>query len=192
MHRDGAAVPLGEMAHERKAQPEAAAGASHRRLAKSLEHERQELALDPLPRIADADLELGAGGAGDDAHPATGRRELDGVRQQVPHDLLQAIGIPAQTQVRLDGAVDRDALRLGSIAHGVDRPVDDGRKLDRAKLQTKLAGDDARDVQEVLDQLRLQPGVAVDHLEPARDGIAADSAGAKHARPAQDRGEGRA
>ena len=64
--------------------------------------------------------------------PARGR-ELDGVRQQVPDDLLQAIGIADRRQ-----AADRGRLvssvsvaRLGGGPHRFDGGVDDRREIDR-------------------------------------------------------------
>ena len=51
---------------------------------------------------------------------------------------------------------------LGGRPHHVERRVDDLRQVDRPDLEPQLAGDDARHVEHVLDELRLRLGVALD------------------------------
>ena len=58
-------------------------------------------------------------------------------------------------------AVDRDAASPPPL--GSDRPrapLDDRREVDGVRSQPQLAGDDARDVEQVVDQRRLRAGVA--------------------------------
>ena len=69
---------------------------------------------------------------------------------------------------RVEVGVDADRLGVGGGAHRVDRRLDDAHRVDLGDAQAQLAGDDARDVEQVLDQLGLQRGVAVDGLERAR------------------------
>ena len=63
------------------------------------------------------------------------------------------------------------ALGVGGRPHRVERRVDDGaRDRPRPELEAQLPGDDARHVEDVVDQLRLQLGVALDHFERAPRG----------------------
>ena len=61
-----------------------------------------------------------------------------------------------------------------------------------ATLQMQLAGDDARDVEQIADQLRLNLRVALDHLHRSRHRRRIEQAGAQHPRPAVDGVERRA
>ncbi len=89
-----------------------------------------------------------------------GRRELHRVRQHVPDDLLQPIGI-ARTSSRAvpsTATVERHLLRHRRRLHDLDGRVHDRGEVDRPHLEAQLAGDDARDFEQVLDQARLRPG----------------------------------
>ena len=69
-------------------------GARSVRLPERLEHVRQELWLDPDPRIAHGDLHVRALTAQRYLDSSALRRELDRIAHQIPDDLLQAIRIP--------------------------------------------------------------------------------------------------
>ena len=60
-------------------------------LREPLEDVRQEGRLDALSGVGDDDDDIVAGVLHLDAHASAARRELDRVRQQVPHDLLEAV-----------------------------------------------------------------------------------------------------
>ena len=98
-------------------------------------------------------------------HPAGRRRELDCVRQQVPDDLLQAIGIAHHGATVDDLRSEVDPLRVRGWPEGIDGGVEDRFELDRPELDPELAGDDAGDVEDVGDELFLHVGVAFDGLE---------------------------
>jgi hypothetical protein len=93
-------------------------------------------------------------------------RELDGVREEVPHDLLEPIGVPEH---RPGGGVEAgrktEALRVEGGVHRVDRRADDRGEVDGARLHPETSGHDARDVEEVLDHPGLGAGVALDDLQ---------------------------
>ena len=95
-----------------------------------------------------------------------GRRELEGVAQEVGEHLLQASGIAPQ-QVR--GALHRtghlDAPRLGRRAHRVDGDLDDTGRLDESHLERELTRRDTADVEEVVDQAALVQRVSLDDVE---------------------------
>ena len=92
---DGAAVQLDDVPDDREAEPEpavrprdAAVG-----LAEAIEEERAELRGEPRTRVADGDLDVRVHALEDHLHASVPRREPDRVREQVPHDLLQPVGI---------------------------------------------------------------------------------------------------
>ena len=97
------------------------------------------------------------------------RRELHRVAEQVPDDLLQPVGVAVDLVAASPSSVDcelRCRLRLGRGPDRVDRGLDDRRRASIGRdVQPQLAGGDARDVEQVLDELRLRLGVALDHLE---------------------------
>ena len=125
----------------------------------------------PSPVSVDADLEVRVrrARAATCTRPPRGR-ELDRVGEQVPEDLLQAVRVAGRRARRAGRArvCSRIALGVGGGPHGVDRRPDDGRQVDPLHVQPHLAGDDAAHVQQVLDDLRLRAGVALDDLAGPR------------------------
>src|SRR6188508_2287152 len=88
-------VQLDQMAHDRKAQPEAAMGSRRRAVAltKALEDVRQKILTDTFAIVTDAQLGLHPFALQVDLDLAALGRELDRVGEQVPDNLLQARGI---------------------------------------------------------------------------------------------------
>src|SRR6266545_4357528 len=68
---------------------------------------------------------------------------------------------------RLDVERQVDALLLGRTPERLDGFLDQRREVQHAKVELRLAGDDARDVEEVVDELRLKTRIPLDRLEPA-------------------------
>ena len=155
-------------------------------LAEAVEHVGQEIGGDALPGVLHDDDRRRGGALQPHLDASAARRELDGVRQQVPDHLLQAVGIRVHgPALRLQRGVEHDALALGGGTDGVQRGLDDGGRLHRAHVQAQLAGDDARDVQQVLDELALRACVALDGLQRARRGGLVEPAAAQRDRPAE-------
>ena len=193
---DAAAVELHEVPDDGQAQPQppAPAGGGGLALAEALEDVGQELRLDPGPRVRHGQGDLGPG-----PHPAHGDlsssgRELDGVRHEVPHDLLEPVGVAHQgPRLRVHGRNQGHAFALRGRPHGVEGRPDHGHELEGLELDAQAAGHDAGDVHQLGDQARLQLGVARDRVEGAlhrgriRLAFRAEDVG-----PAQDRGERRA
>ena len=119
--------------------------------------------------------------------------ELDGVGEQVPDDLLQAVRVAGDgARRRVQHGLHADALGLGRRPHRVQSRLHHGREVHRPHVQAQLAGDDARDVEDVGDELALGARVAVDGLDGAQGGGGVELARAEHVRPAHHGVEGRA
>ena len=138
-------------------------------LAETFEHVGEKLFVDPLSRVADDDLDVTFRLTKLNLHASLIGRELDGVREKIPDNLLQAVGV-ARNAIGLcvKGRLDLDALGLSRRAHGIDRRFEDDDKLDRLNIKAQLARDDARGVEYVFDDLRLRFGVALDGLDGAQ------------------------
>src|SRR5438309_2359571 len=116
-----------EIAYDREAEPKSAMSTRRRTigLAKAIEYERQESRVDPLARIAHANLDAFVCSRERDAHVPSARRELDRVREQIPDDLLEPAGVPHhRVQFLAQRCLEDDLLRLGSRAHRIDRGLD--------------------------------------------------------------------
>src|SRR5436190_1332398 len=162
-------------------------------LLEGLEDVRQELRLDPLALVADGDDGLAVGAREPHEDAAAPGGELDGVREEVPHDLLEASRIALdRLRSELEDALHPDLLRLGVGTHRVERRLGDGREIDRPGIEDELPGRDARHVQELLDQLRLRDRAPLDRLDPARGPLRVELAAAQQARPHANRAERRA
>ena len=110
---DRAAVQLDEVPHDRHAETEAAVTAAHRAvgLAEPIEHERQEFRRDADAGIGHFDLRRRRRRSVSAIVDAAAlRRELERVRHQVPHHLLQPIAIAEHVDAR------RSSLRVTWIA----------------------------------------------------------------------------
>ena len=163
-------MELDELLDDGEAQAEAAVHARRRGvlLPEALEHVREKIGPDADAGVRHADLDVGVDALEPDLHPPAAGRELDGVRQQVPDDLLQAVRIAGDRPGRgIEPLVDADALRLRRRPHRLDRRLDERERVDRLDVEPHLARRDAVHVEQVLDQLRLDARVALDRLEPA-------------------------
>ena len=120
------------------------------------------------------------------------RRELDGVGQQVPHHLLQPPRIAAHHRLmRRERPLDADLARLAGRMHRLDRRLDDGRQIHLVDVEAQFARDDPRDVEQIVDELCLHPGVALDGGETVgKMGVDGPRSSQDH-RPADDRVERR-
>jgi hypothetical protein len=155
MRRDAPAVHLDELARDREADAETACPASRAAvgLAEALEDVRQKTGDDPASRVGDAQYDLGIRSRQGDLDASVGGRELDRVREQVGDDLLQPIGVATDAdRAAVYRANDADALPFGRRRERIDRTRDDGTDVDRLQPERHLAGHDAGDVEQVVDQ----------------------------------------
>src|SRR5690606_17504419 len=126
-----------------------------------------------------------------DGDPATRRRELERVADEVEDDLPQSLWVAQDGKGVLAVGRERDSLLLGLGAERFDRGFDELGEVEGPRLDRELAGHDARDVEELLDEAHLLPRVALDRLEAAAQGLRVEGAREKELRPAQDRLERR-
>ena len=97
--------------------------------------------------------------------------------EQVPDDLLEPAGIARRSAgAGIDDRLEPDALGgRGRAGPCRARPPITAREVDGPHVEAQLAGDDARDVEQVLDELRLRARVALDRLERAARSVGASS-----------------
>ena len=127
-HRlDPSAVRLDEVTADRQAEAEPAVRAGERAvgLAEALEQMRQESGAMPSPVSLTVISTCESTRSQPDLHAAAARRELDGVREQVPHDLLQPLRVARHGHARaIDGRLEPDALGGGRRRDGLERVLD--------------------------------------------------------------------
>src|SRR5205085_12029175 len=68
----------------------------------------------------------------------------------------------------VDAVIQPDALLIDGAAHGFDRRHHDAAQLQRMLIQAQAAGHDARDIDDVVDDLRLRLGVALEDRKSTR------------------------
>ncbi len=110
-----AAVQFDQFARDRQAEAEPAIGTVRHAVigtAEALEHVRQEIGTDAAAGVADFDLRVPLRRVRVHVDLSALRRELDGIRQQIPEHLTQTSRIAAHRDVRIecDGRRNRHAL----------------------------------------------------------------------------------
>jgi hypothetical protein len=191
----GAAVQVDHVSHdaEPEAEPRMLAPRGAVGLAEAIEYVGQEVGGDPLAGVSDLQDRLARRALHDHVDAAARRRELDRVREQVQHDLLQAIAVAVHEHA-VDGHLERDldALLFGSEPLRLDRGLGDRAQVERLDREQQLAAHDPRNVEQVLDQLRLRARGAVDRLDRFLMVLLVERAREQEMRPADDRVHGRA
>jgi len=135
-------VEFDQVAHQRQPEPEPAVppGTGAIALAKAVEDIGEELWLDPLSRIADDKLHVRVDPLQLDLDPAALRRELHRVAQEVPHDLLQPVGVAAdRPRGRGQHRLEPNVLRLGGGTDSIQCVLDDAPEVNRLDSQAKLS-----------------------------------------------------
>jgi hypothetical protein len=121
-------VHVHDIADNREAQPDAAVLTGHPTgaLAEPVEDKRHELRIDADAGITDYqfDLLVDPPACDVDSSPATGK--LHGVRQQVPHHLLQPAGVGRHDVAwRVGMGMELQAFAIGRRTQGIDSCRDD-------------------------------------------------------------------
>ena len=85
--------------------------------------------------------------------------------------------------------IGRELQRLGLDGRSQRRHgfADDDDEVDRPDVQAQHAGDDAGDIEEVVDDLGLSPRIALDRLQRIADGRRVKRPRSQHAGPSDDR-----
>src|SRR5262247_2404849 len=101
-------------------------------------------------------------------HRATRRGELDRVVDQVPDHLLKPVAVEPE-QVRYWGEVCSQTHLLGlrRRANRFDRRLDNRGQVGLLEVQRQIAGDDGRNIEQIVNQLFLRAGVALYGLQGA-------------------------
>src|SRR5262245_8870820 len=187
--RDCAAVQFNQMFYERqpKTYPAVPPTAGRVGLSETIEDERQELRLDALTSVADRDPDMLGVALHLQLDPPAFGRELDRVREQVPHDLLQTRRV-AENQFGQAAEIGdkRNALRLGRRAHRVERGFKRRDQVNQTRLDAQLARDDARRIEQVFDDLKLRLCAALDDASNFIEILSVPRARAQHPRVAED------
>ena len=93
---------------------------------------------------------------------------------------------------RIEHLMDADALGVGCRQHGGEGGLDDLGKVQPLDVEAEVAGDDAGDVEQVVDELGLGLRIPLDGREPLLQVLGVDLAGAEDLGPAEDGVERRA
>lgn len=135
---------------------------------------------------------MAAGRFGVHPHLGTVGRKLQRVREQVAQHLLEAGAVDLDLK-RIDGQVELDAACAGVGADCLHRGLQQRREGMSLQVELQLAGDQAVEVEQVIDQQAQAPAVVAGDLQqaPRRVGDLL-AAGAHHqAQCAGDRGQRR-
>ena len=187
-------VELDEVADDGQPEPEAAVGPrpASADLRKVIEDVSKRVRLDADPGVTHDELGVIAVTVQRDIDAATGRGEFHGIREQVDDDLLEARGIAKdEADVRVEAAAERELLRADVALERIDGISDEGNELDGLLVEMELAGLDPSDIEEVIDQLGLEHGVAMDDVERVRRPLRRHVPVPQHLDPAQHRAQRR-
>src|SRR5262249_34005735 len=158
------------------------------RLPESIEDIRQEFRINAHPGIGDGNLDLAIGPAQLCLDTTSLVCELDCIPEQVPDHLLQAVGIAEDGATALVADyVESNSLRFGAGPDDINGGLKDPRDLEGVGVELETSRDDARGIQDVVDQPGLGPRALLDHLEGVWCLRFREPAMGEHVRPAQDR-----
>ena len=172
---------LGDVADDGEAESEAAVHARLRRLrlAERLENVRQKLRIDSFAGVGDGDLHLRGRAPRRHLAPFPPRGvNFTAFESRFQITCWMRVGSATITpRVGASDSRDGDVLRVRGRVHRLDRVHDHARDLDRLRREAQLAGDDARDVEDVVDEPRLKLRAAGDR----RDGLVEHRIVGRHA-----------
>ena len=101
-----------------------------------------------------------------DFNQAATAGELNRVRQDIPHDLLQTVCIAGnQSHAWLEKGLYFNALRLGRRTYAFNCRFNDWLQVTRTEVEVQLTSDDSGNLQQVIDQLTLCLRIADDGLK---------------------------
>ena len=144
------------------------------RLPEPLKDQGQVAGGDADSRVFDRDGDAPAALRRQHGHALPGGRELGGVRQDVPQDLQEPIAVPSHGQPGRHRPGDLHALHLERRPGRLDGLEDDLVHVDEVDRQLQPARDDARRLQDAIDQPRQRVRVALQRVERPRAVLGAD------------------
>ena len=149
---------------------------------------RQKRWIDPFAVVADRDARVSIDAIEFEVDDAAGGCELDRVRQNVADHLLHAIriGINDVIAFGIDRCIECDLAFLCGRSHRRERRFDDAAQMRRLQIDLKLAEDDARDIEHVVDEARLQSRARFDRLERLFEFFLRVAADAKELHPSEN------
>jgi len=93
-------------------------------------------------------------------------REFHRVREQIPHDLLDAFGVGYDHFIRYRVRnFDRNLPGIRGRADVLDGVIYDVHQAKGLDVEAELTRDDPRHIKQVLDQLHLRASISLDGLE---------------------------
>ena len=132
-------------------------------LPETIENLRQKFGLDALSGIADGDFDVRIDAFETNLHAPAFRREFDGVREEIPDDLLQTVGIAGnRSGLRVEQHLQTDVFRFRRVKQRINRRFDDFARLDELHVEPQFARDYSGNIQNIFDDLRLRTRIAVD------------------------------
>ena len=190
-----AAVLFDEIFDEGVAKTEAAVlalGAAFA-LAEAVEDVGKQGGFDALAVVADLDPCGGLIAREIDGDGSTLLRELHGIGEKVPDHLADAVGIAGDVAgAGVDIDLKENSLERGGGTDGINGFVDQHGEFGGGDFKEELSRDDARDVEHIINQLRLRADVAVDDRDAFLDVFGGAVFVAHDGNPAQDGVERRA
>src|ERR1051325_4107535 len=175
------------MPHDCESEAEAAVRARSRaiRLAEAFGDVRQKLRRDAWSSVAHLDLHVSFVLIDSNTDSAAARSKFRSIRKQVPHDLLQSIGVAGDDlEIFLKLRLDPDVLRFERWPDCIQRRRYDRDQIDWSKMQLQLAGDNPRNVEDVFNDLFLRPRVPFNHLDRVNRAFIVETTGFQYSRPA--------
>src|ERR1043165_6607353 len=144
------------MVHNRQTQPQAAI--LPRRplvaLSKALKNVGQKLVRNSNAVVADNQLDMRIYALQQNLHAAVLGRELHGIAEQVPEDLLKPVRIAGDRSCRgVEQRLEMDVLGIRSRPDYVERRLDDLDQLEGAVVEPQLSRHDAGNIEQVADEL---------------------------------------
>src|SRR5262245_8093711 len=137
-------------------------------LAKSIEDKGKEFGRDSYAGVNYLDFSLPVEIPEVYFHGAPRRGELDGVLYQIPDHLLKPVGVNLENMYgRVERLLQTHPFGLRLRAYGVDRRFDNRGESGRFNIKREIAGADARNIEQVVDQIFLRAGVALNNLQRA-------------------------
>jgi hypothetical protein len=139
--------PRGLNDREPEAEPALPPCAGGIRLREAVEDARKRLHRDPLTGIRHLNLDLGPPLDEPHLHASTPRRELDGIRQEVPDDLRQPDRFAGDGIRRaIMNECQRHGFRVRRRPDAIERAFNHRHKVDGARRHDSAATHDPRDV----------------------------------------------